>query len=333
MSLPGADLTHHYLEHGGVSLHWVSAGEGPLVLLAHGFPGLWYSWRHQLPALAGAGYHAVALDMRGYGASSRPLDTAAYRFDHLAQDLLAVQDYYGVDSAVLVGHDFGANLAWHMGVHHPERVSAVAALASPRGMPLAGGGDVLPSSLFAAIAAEHFFHMHYFQQPGVAESDLAGNEETLLRRLFWALGNDGKLLDWQNYPAAGTTYLDVLAEPGMPLPWPWLSEAEFGYYCESYLSRPGPAVFAGGLNAYRVMDANWMAFRESLDRPLSCPALFLAGENDPVIKLCPPGVWERQRFLVPDLRADVRIAGAGHFVQQEQPAATNGALLEFLAGL
>ncbi|WP_213004078.1 alpha/beta fold hydrolase [Parahaliea maris] len=314
-------------------MHWVSAGEGPLVLLAHGFPGLWYSWRHQLPALAGAGYQAVALDMRGYGASSRPLDTAAYRFDRQAADLLAVLDHYGADSAVLVGHDFGANLAWHMGVHYPDRIAAVAALASPRGMPLAGGGDVLPSTQFAAVAEQHFFHMHYFQQPGVAEADLEGNEETFLRRLFWALSSDGHLLDWQNYPSEGTRYLDVLAEPVTPLPWPWLSESEFQYYLTSYLAQPGPAVFAGGLNAYRVMDANWIAFRESLHQPLPCPALFLAGENDPVIKLCPPEVWERQRGLVPDLRADLRVAGAGHFVQQEQPMATNRALLEFLAGL
>lgn len=333
MSLPGTDLAHHNLEYGGTTLHWVSAGEGPLVLLAHGFPGLWYSWRHQLPALAAAGYRAVALDMRGYGASSRPLDSAAYRFDRLAQDLLAVQDDYGVERAVLVGHDFGANLAWHMGLHHADRIAAVAALASPRGMPLAGGGDTLPSTLFAQLAQRHFFHMHYFQSPGVAEADLAGREETFLKRLFWALSGEGHLLDWQNYPAAGTSYLDVLAEPDVPLPWPWLSEAEFHYYLSSYLAQPGPAVFAGGLNAYRVMDANWTAFRDGLDQPLPCPAMFLAGEDDPVIKLCPPDVWERQRSLVPDLRADLRIPGAGHFVQQEQPGATNRALLEFLAGL
>lgn len=326
-------MQHHRLARGDIALHFVSAGEGPLVLLAHGFPGLWYSWRHQLPALAEAGYRAVALDMRGYGGSSRPLHCEAYRFDHLAADLFAVQAYFGTDRAVLVGHDFGANLAWHMGLHHPDRIPAIAALASPRGMPLAGGGEELPSTLFARVASQHFFHMHYFQPPGVAEADLAGREREFLLRLFWALSAGGHLLDWQNYPAEGTTYLDVLAEPDRALPWPWLSEADFEHYLEAYLAAGADRAFAGGLNAYRAMDANWLAFRAQLHDPLPVPALFLAGEEDPVIKLCDATVFERQRALVPDLRADVRIPGAGHFVQQEQPGATNRALLDFLAGL
>ncbi|GAB3284221.1 alpha/beta fold hydrolase [Parahaliea aestuarii] len=328
-----AAFQHHFVEQGDITLHCVSAGQGPLVLLAHGFPGLWYSWRHQLPALAEAGYRAVALDMRGYGDSSRPLDSDAYRFDHLAADLFAVQACFGQDSAVLVGHDFGANLAWHMGLHHPQRISAIAALASPRGMPLAGGGDVRPSELFAGVAAQHFFHMHYFQQPGVAEADLAGCEESFLRRLFWALGAEGDLLDWTRYPSGGTTYMDVLAEPPRALPWDWMSEADFATYLSAYLSQPGAAVFAGGLNSYRAMDANWGRFRERLFEPLPCPALFIAGESDPVIKLCPDDVFERQRELVPDLRGDIRIPSAGHFVQQEQPQATNAALLTFLRSL
>ncbi|WP_157976676.1 alpha/beta fold hydrolase [Parahaliea mediterranea] len=323
-------LQHHHIAQGDVTLHCVSAGAGPLVLLAHGFPGLWYSWRHQLPALAAAGYRAVALDMRGYGESSRPLHSEAYHFDHLAADLFAVQSYFGERSAVLVGHDFGANLAWHMGLHHADRIRAVAVLASPRGMPLAGGGDVCPSELFAQVAAQHFFHMHYFQQAGVAEADLAGREETFLRRLFWALGAEGNLLDWTRYPSGGTTYLDVLEEPPRALPWGWMSEEDFATYLAAYLAQPGPAVFAGGLNAYRAMDVNWHTFRKQLFDPLPCPALFVAGEADPVIKLCPADVFERQRALVPDLRGDIRIAGAGHFVQQEQPAATNRALLDFL---
>jgi len=326
-------MQHHQLERGDVSLHFVSMGEGPLVLLAHGFPGLWYSWRHQLPVLAEAGYRAVALDMRGYGRSSRPLDSAAYHFDHLAADLLAVQDYFGTSESVLVGHDFGANLAWHMSLHHPQRFPAIAVLASPRGMPLAGGADVRPSSLFAQIAGQHFFHMHYFQAEGVAEADLVGREAEFLKRLFWALSAEGDLLDWQRYPSGGTTYLDVLAEPSQGLPWRWLSQEEFDYYCGEYLAAEPGQVFAGGLNSYRAMDANWTSFRDSLQDKIHCPVLFLAGAEDPVIKLCDPAVFTRMRASVPGLRGELLVPAAGHFVQQEQAAATNRALLAFLGGL
>lgn len=312
----------------------MSCGSGPLVLLAHGFPGLWYSWRHQLPALAAAGYRAVALDMRGYGGSGRPAASDEYRFDLQAADLFAVMEHFAAASAVLVGHDFGANLAWHMGLFYPERIRAVAALASPRGMPLAGGGDVLPSELFAGVARQHFFHMHYFQAPGVAEADLQGREREFLLRLFWALSARGHLLDWRDYPSAGTTYLDVLAPPAVPLPWPWLSEADFEVYLRAYLDTPDPArVFAGGLNAYRSMDANWHAFHQRAHEPLPCPALFLAGEADPVLALGDSDLLANMRALVPDLRGEVLVPGAGHFVQQEQPQATNRALLDFLASL
>lgn len=326
-------LQHHQLERDNVSLHFVSQGEGPLVIFAHGFPGLWYSWREQLPALAAAGYRAVALDMRGYGRSSRPQDSAAYHFDELAKDLLAVQDYFAVSDAVLVGHDFGANLTWHMGLHYPERISAIVVLASPRGMPLAGGGDTLPSTLFARVAEQHFFHMHYFQTVGLAEADLAGVELEFLERLFWALSASGNLLDWTRYPSGSTTYLDVLAKPSQALPWSWMSQEDFDYYCREYMSTGGELVFAGGLNSYRAMDTNWQSYQTQLLDTIHCPALFLAGAEDPVIKLCDPEVFSTMRDSLADLRGEILIPAAGHFVQQEQPEESNRVLIDFLQGL
>ncbi len=163
-------VLHRKLAANGIELHLAEQGAGPLVILCHGYPGLWYSWRHQLPALAGAGYRAVALDMRGYGRSSRPVDSEYYGLDSTSADVLAVMDDCGAETAVVVGHDFGANLAWHMGIHHAERIRGIAPLCVPYDMDLAGGCDVPPSTLFAAIAQEHFFHMHYYQAVGVAGS-------------------------------------------------------------------------------------------------------------------------------------------------------------------
>ena len=212
-------LEHRQLEANGVTLHIACQGEGPLVLMCHGYPGLWYSWRHQLQPIAEAGFRAVALDMRGYGGSSRPLASREYGFDRLAADVLAVLDHFGEQQAVLIGHDFGANLAWHMGIWYPHSIRAIVPLCVPYDMELAGGSDQRPSELYAAIAGQHFFHMHYYQAEGVAERHLVGREREFLTKLFWALSAEGELLDWQNFPSEGTHYIDVLAEPARALPW------------------------------------------------------------------------------------------------------------------
>ncbi len=304
-----------------------------MVLLCHGFPGLWYSWRHQLPVLAAAGYRAVALDMRGYGRSSRPTVAEAYRYDHLAADLFAVMDLCGEQRAVVIGHDFGANLAWHMGIHHPDRIRAIAPLCSPYDMDLAGGCDMLPSQLYASIAEQHFFHMHYYQAPGVAECSTEGREREFLQKLFWALCADGDLLNWANFPSQGTAYIDVLEEPPEPPPWSWLSAADMDYYLQEYLCQGPGLAFAGGINSYRAMDQNWRRFRDTAHAEVPVPALFVGGEEDPVTKLSAPGTFEHMRERSADLRGLHLIPGAGHFIQQENPPALNGLLLDFLESL
>lgn len=326
-------FVHEEIANGNVRLHIVSAGSGPLVLMCHGFPGLWYSWRHQLTALAKAGYQAVAMDMRGYGRSSRPITSAEYSFDKLSGDVLAVLDYLGATSAVLVGHDFGANLAWHMGIHHPDRISAIAPLSAPYDMELAGGADVLPSELFAAVASNHFFHMHYYQAAGVAERSVRGRESELLHKLFWALSAEGKLLNWENFPSEGTSYLDVLEEPPQSLPWSWLSHEDMEFYVDEYLSAGGDLAFAGGVNSYRVMDKNWLMFREFAHADIMVPAFFAIGEQDPVYSLSGPEPFDVMKSRVKNLREVALISNCGHFVQQEQPDQLNELLLDFLRTL
>jgi pimeloyl-ACP methyl ester carboxylesterase len=301
--------------------------------MCHGYPGLWYSWRHQIPALAEAGYRAVAMDMRGYGRSSRPREVKAYGFDQLSADVLAVMEHFGEAQAVLVGHDFGANLAWHMAVHHPHRLRGIAPLCVPYDMELAGGCDVPPSTLFAAIAQNHFFHMHYYQQPGLAEAGVLGREREFLRRLFWALSAHGSLLDWENFPAHGVHYIDVLEAPAQDLPWSWLSAEDLDYYTQEYLSAGPDLAIIGGANAYRVMDYNWALTRDTAHAPVLVPTLFVGGAEDPVIKLAGDAPLVHMQDKVADLRGVTLLPDAGHFIQQEQPDLLNALLLEFLADL
>jgi pimeloyl-ACP methyl ester carboxylesterase len=326
-------VEHRTLKSNGIELHLACQGEGPLVLMCHGYPGLWYSWRHQMQPIAAAGFRAVAMDMRGYGGSSRPLDCIEYGFDRQGADVLAVLDLFGEEQAVLFGHDFGANLAWHMGIYHPHRIRAIAPLSVPYDMELATGSDSRPTELYAAIAAEHFFHMHYYQAVGVAEKHLVGREREFLTRLFWALSAEGNLLNWEHFPFEGTHYIDVLEEPSRALPWPWLSVEDMDYYVEQYL-RAGPELaFIGGINSYRVMDRNWELQRERAHAEVPVPTLFVCGEEDPVITLAGNDPLATTRDKVRDLRGVHLLPGAGHFVQQERPDLLNPLLLEFLRGL
>jgi pimeloyl-ACP methyl ester carboxylesterase len=264
-------------------------------------------------------------------------------------DLLGLLDALGEQCAIFIGHDFGSPQVWNLAVRHPERVVAVVSLSVPYDFDLAGRGGAgssppadspafasattPPSEVFAAVAQQHFFHMHYFQTIGPAEQELGGQVRLFLMRLFWALSARGKLLDWRNYPTAGTQYLDVLADPEIALPWPWFTQADMDYYVAEY-ERGGPATaFIGGLNSYRVADRNWQLGAPYADVKVRQPALFITGQQDPVLQMLRPDALDIMKSNVPDLRDAVIVPNAGHFVQQEQPQAVNAALLKFLAAL
>ncbi len=191
-------------------MHAVSRGTGPAVLFCHGFPGLWYSWRHQLPRVADAGFRAIAVDMRGYGRSDRPLSASDYGNQTIVGDLTGVLDALGEKQAVFVGHDFGAQAAWAAALHAPDRVRGVVSLAVPYGVGFAGGEKKAgkrtatsregrakgrkPSETYAAIAKNHFLHLHYFQEVGPAEAELGSHPRLFLKRIYWALSARGSLL-------------------------------------------------------------------------------------------------------------------------------------------
>ena len=344
-------ITHQEIRTNGVTLHVALAGVGPPVIFCHGFPGLGYSFRHQLPAVAAAGFRAIAPDQRGYGRSERPTNPALYDADCLMQDMIGLLDALNEPRAIFVGHDFGAQQVCNLAVRHPTRVRALVIMSCPYDFDLAGRGGagsrppsgaartgafavpgVRPSAAFAAIARQHFFHMHYFQKIGPPEQELGAQPREFLMRLMHALSAEGRLLDWSRYPSEGTGYLDVLAK-APPLPWPWLSEAEFEHYVREYTQVAAPATFLGGLNSYRMADRNWELGAGYADANIDQPALFIAGAEDVVLKMIPPDAIDIMRRRIPDLRGVALVPRAGHFVQQEQPQAVNAALLDFLRSL
>jgi pimeloyl-ACP methyl ester carboxylesterase len=344
-----SEAEHLQLESNGIRIHAVTQGTGPAVLFCHGFPGLWYSWRHQLPVVAEAGFRAIAVDMRGYGRTDRPRDAGEYGNQTIVADLTGVLDALGEEQAVFVGHDFGAQAAWAAALHAPERVRGVVSIAVPYGVGFARSGKKgasigtkpkeaptkgrRPSDTYAAIAKNHFLHLHYFQRIGPAETELGNNPRLFLKRIYWALSAGGSLLDFKNFPAEGTGYLDVLADPTEPMPWPWLSEQDLDYLVNEYMRTGADTAFMGGLNSYRAMDINWEHDPDYGRTKIDHPALFLCGEKDPVLQIITPKTLETMPTRVPNLQGTHLIPGAGHFAQQEQPEAVNDALLAFLAGL
>jgi pimeloyl-ACP methyl ester carboxylesterase len=310
-------LVHRSISTNGITMHVAEQGEGPLVVLCHGFPELWYSWRHQLGPLADVGFRVVAPDQRGYGETDRPPAVEDYDILHLTDDLLGLLDALGEEKAVFVGHDWGAPVVWNLALRAPDRVRAVVGLS----VPFIPRSLTDPISVFESLFADTFFYMLYFQEPGVADADLGRDPRDTLRRFMSALSADGGDDKYRQLPRHGTRLADWLPEPGA-LP-SWLTEDDLEYYTTSF-TRTG---FTGGLNWYRNLRRNWELTEDLSATKVVAPALFVAGELDPVVRMSPP---ERMAEWVPDLRGAVMLPATGHWTQQERPAEVNAGLLEFL---
>jgi pimeloyl-ACP methyl ester carboxylesterase len=317
-------VSERVVEVDGLHLNIAEAGSGPLVVCCHGFPGLGYSWRHQLPVLAAAGWHAVAPDMLGYGGSSTPADAAQYTHVKTTALLLGLLDALDAPRAVLVGQDFGAPAVWQVALRAPHRVAGLVLLSVPYDPHRLPGP---PSQLYAKVARAHFLHTHYFQPHGPADAELAARPREFLSRLFFALSGGYRYTDIWRHPSDGNGYLDVLPD-APPLPWSWLSTAEFDHYVEVF-ARTG---FTGGLNWYRALDANW-AENAYVDATVTVPTLFVAGEHEPVLQFLGERALATMRDHVTDLRGVHIVPGAGHWVQQERAAEVNELLAGFVAGL
>ena len=300
-----------------VELHVVEEGDGFPVVLAHGFPELAYSWRHQLPALAAAGYRAVAPDQRGYGRSTRPDPIEDYDILHLTCDLLAVLDDLGEEQAVFVGHDWGALVVWQLALLAPERVAGVVGMS----VPFLPRPPMPPTQLMRQMVGDAFLYILYFQEPGVADADLGRDAAETMRRLLGPLVS-GVTPDPSTFANDGRGFVERLPEVDR-LP-DWLSQEELDHYVAEF-SRTG---FTGGINWYRNMDRNWELTEHVAGAKIEVPSLFVAGKLDPVLLMSPPTAMDG---WLADHRGSVLLDDAGHWVQQEKPAEVNAALLDFLA--
>jgi pimeloyl-ACP methyl ester carboxylesterase len=309
-------ITHREVGANGIRLHIAEAGAGPLVILCHGFPESWYSWRHQLPALAAAGFHAVAPDMRGYGGTDAPAAVDAYHMLHLVGDVVGLVKALGHEQALLVGHDWGAAVVWQAALLRPDLFPAVAALS----VPFRPRGAAAPLRLLRKAGLDNHYWF-YFQEEGVAEREFERDPRLALRRMFTGLSGEGSPL----YVPAGHGFLDGMTDvPALPA---WLTEADLDTMTADFV-RTG---FRGGLNWYRNLDRNWELLAPWAGATITQPALFIAGSNDPVI--APIGGRSpiaAMQAALPQLAPPVLIDGAGHFIQQERPDDVNAALLPFL---
>ncbi|HVR28887.1 MAG TPA: alpha/beta hydrolase [Thermoanaerobaculia bacterium] len=316
--------TLRLIEVNGIHLRVAERGEGPLVLLLHGWPESWYSWRHQLPALAAAGYRAVAPDLRGYGGSDAPAEVEAYDVHHVCRDVTGLIDHYGEKTAVVVGHDWGAILAWQCALLEPDRISAIA----PMSVPYAGRGDASLVERLAQAQGDNFFYILYFQEPGVAEAELDDDPRGILSRLYTSPDTPREAPSITDPKRNAGGWIGRLGRP-TELPG-WLSAEDLDYYVAE-LTRAG---FRGGINYYRNFHRNWESTPELAEAKVEQPVLFVAGEKDGVIRGADAARLDAlMRPWAPRLDRVVVVPGVGHWVQQEAVEATNAALLEFLSSL
>lgn len=313
--------TERVVRVNGVRLRVIEAGRrgAPLVILAHGFPELAYSWRHQIPALAAAGYHVMAPDQRGYGGSSRPEAVEAYDVAALTGDLVGLIDAAGAERATLVGHDWGAVLTWSAPLLHPDRVAAVAGLSVPPvPRPLTP-----PTEAFRRIFGDNFFYILYFQRPGVADAEMAADPRRAMRRMLGGMRVPESGDAAQRMLAPGPAgFIERLPEPDR-LP-DWLRPGDLDRYVAEF-RRTG---FTGALNWYRNLDRNWRIMGHAAGRTIDVPALFLGGTADPVLGFTKTG---RAREVVTGPYRQVMLDGAGHWIPQERPGEVNTELLTFLS--
>ena len=324
------ELNHRTIETNGIRMHVAEEGAGPLIVLCHGFPESWYSWRHQLRALAEAGFHVVAPDMRGYGQTDRPEEIERYTLLNLVGDMVGLLDAFGAESAVIAGHDWGAPVAWHSALLRPDRFRGVIGLS----VPFRPRVPVRPTSAMPQ-SDDALFYQLYFQTPGVAEAEFGRDIRLTIRSVLCSLSGDAPR---RKVSGAGTDAISMVSRQGgflaslaTPTSLPrWLTEADVAFYTGEF-ARTG---FRGGLNWYRNIDRNWELLAPFAGARITVPALYLAGDRDLVVGF--PGMDQLIPNLskfVPHLRGTIMLPGCGHWTQQERPGEVNTAMIDFLRRL
>ncbi|TDZ79975.1 Soluble epoxide hydrolase [Mycobacteroides salmoniphilum] len=320
-----AELTHRLIPGPAGRIHVVEQGAGPLVVLVHGFPESWYSWRHQLPALAAAGYRVAALDVRGYGRSSRPSAVSNYRMLELVDDVAAVVDGLGEESAVVVGHDWGVGIATTAALVHPATVRAVAHLSIPF-TPLPGPP---PAAMFEQMSfggQEHY--MSYFQTPGLAETEIEPDVREWLQGFYAALGADTQPGPDEASPMFVTKDGGTMLERFPSVRPAWLLPADLDVYAAEF-ERTG---LTGALNRYRAMEHDWTDLGAYADKPVTQPSIFIGGKQDSVTMMLLDAT-KAFPVTMPGNQGVHLIDDCGHWVQQEKPDEVNTILIDWLRRL
>lgn len=307
---------------GEIAVH--VSGDGPVILCVHGWPEHSWSWRHQIRFFAERGYQIAAMDVRGYGESTKPTAIDEYSLRKLAGDVATVAKSLSDDPVILFGHDWGAPIVYTTTLLHPEHVRAVAGLS----VPFLPAGEVSMLDMLRQVYADRFFYMTYFQTPDVVEAEVAADVGAALRKIYYSLSGDAPLNDWLKEKPLTAGLLDELVDP-RPFP-DWLSDSDLKVYVDSF-EKGG---FRGPINRYRAMDLDHEDLVELRDRPIDVPACFIGGERDPIRNYIP----EMDFYADPgagctDFRGTTLIPRAGHWVQQEEPDETNHALVRFLDDL
>jgi len=318
------EVAHRFVDSNGIRMHYADAGSGPLVILCHGWPESWYSWRHQIPALAAAGFRAIAPDQRGYGQTDAPQAIESYNTPNLVADIVGLVNSLGVSEAIIVGHDWGAPVAWHCALLRPDLFRACALLS----VPFIPWTPVRPSAMWSMLeGGDTWFYQHYFQEPGKAEADFEANIRTTIKKVLYGASGDAPPKDrFEFLFPRDLRPLDLIREPAK-LPQ-WLTEADVDFFVGEF-ARSG---FRGGLNWYRNVDRNWELTAFLSGAKLRQPSLFAAGEHDLVLRMIPDAL-SLVASTMPACRSSTVIPGAGHWIQQERPREINELLLGFLRGL
>ena len=313
-----------HVANGPITLNIAVEGNGPLIICVHGWPELSHAWRHQLAHFSARGYTVAAMDVRGYGGSSKPHEISAYSMRNLTADVAAAIDALGGGKAILFGHDWGAPIVWNTAVLFPDKVSAVAGLSVPY-TPIAPRSFI---DLARAVYKDRFFYQLYIQTEGVAEAEVEANVRGALRKLYYSCCGDAPRNGLLVHKPADAGLLDGLVDPD---PFPaWMSESDLQVFVDAFT--------AGGLrgpfNRYRVQDIDSRELGSLPNAVVSQPSFFIAGEKDPVRAFLPGhDLYASPGAACSDFRGSVILPGIGHWVQQEAPAQTNAALESFLKGL
>lgn len=319
------ELTHRMVETNGIRLHVVEQGAGPLVILCHGFPECWYSWRHQLGALAQSGFRAVAPDLRGYGLSGRPEGLERYTILHEIGDIVGLVDALGAERAVIAGHDIGATIAWQAALLRPDRFDGVVAL-SPPFRPRAFGGTVPPTTRMPQNENAVFYQL--FLQTPEAEAALGRDPHRTFRSQFYSLSGDrassasGGIAEAGMVPRKGAVLADPASLPA------WIKEADIDVYVEAFTL----SGWRGPLSWWHNIDRSWELLAAFDGATVTVPALYVVGERDFAAVAFQQAIAKQPAF-VPKLRAPVMLPGCGHWTQQERPAEVNAVMIDFLRQL